>query len=225
MSEAKTPEMELMEPEPGSAKLIMTLGVAGFISGLLLVSAFLYTKPIIEKNKAEALQAAVLKVLPNTVRFEPLILVSGKLQPDNPADKDAERIFMGFSNDGVLTGFAIADGEVGFQDIIGVIFGYNPQTKEIIGYEVLSCKETPGLGDKIFKDENFVSAFKNLLTIPEIIAVKTGEKSLPNEIEAITGATISSKAVVRLLNKAVGKWQGPIEQYVSENSPQTKTES
>jgi electron transport complex protein RnfG len=209
--------METQEQEPSSTRLILTLGIAGFISGWVLVSVFLFTKPIIENNKAEALKAAVFKVLPDTRDFEALKLIGGDLLPADPAEKDAELVFIGKNAEGHTTGFAISGGEAGFQDIIGVIYGYNPETKEIIGYEVLSCKETPGLGDKIFKDESFVGAFKKLLVMPEIIAVKKGEKSAPNEVEAITGATISSKAVVRLMNKSILKWQKPIEKYVEQS--------
>jgi electron transport complex protein RnfG len=215
-------DTEVHEAEPGSAKLIFTLGFAGFISGLVLVSVFLFTKPIIENNKAEALKAAVFKVLPGTVRFETLTIIDGKLQTADPVDKDAEKIFLGRDADGKSTGFALSDGEVGFQDIIGVIYGYNPVNHEIIGYEVLSCKETPGLGDKIFKDISFVSGFLGLSVVPEIVAVKKGEKVKANEVEAITGATISSKAVVRLLNKSVQKWKEPMEKYMEVNHQQSE---
>jgi len=36
--------------------------------------------------------------------------------------------------------------------------------------------------------------------------VKKGNKSAPNEVDAISGATISSKAVVRILNESIEKW-------------------
>ena len=41
---------------------------------------------------------------------------------------------------------------------------------------------------------------------PEIVAVKKGTKSRPNEIDSITGATISSKAVVRIINETHAEW-------------------
>ncbi len=83
------------------------------------------------------------------------------------------------------------------------MIGYDAVKKSIIGYEVLDSKETPGLGDKIFKDEAFKNNFVELLTEPEILFAKKGEKNKPNQVEAITGATISSKAVIRLLNKSM----------------------
>jgi len=75
----------------------------------------------------------------------------------------------------------------------------------------LSQKETPGLGTKIVEDpsnENpawFTEQFKNVKVEPEIIYVKNSKPSKDNEIQAITGATISSKSVVNILNTNIGK--------------------
>ena len=52
----------------------------------------------------------------------------------------------------------------------------------------------------------FVGGFSALSVEPEIFAVKKGTKSQPNEIDAITGATISSKAVVRIINETHAQW-------------------
>jgi hypothetical protein len=62
------------QQEPSSFRLIATLGVAGFFSGVVLVGAFIFTQPIILANKVEALSEAVYKVLPGCVEFEPLLL-------------------------------------------------------------------------------------------------------------------------------------------------------
>jgi electron transport complex protein RnfG len=78
--------------------------------------------------------------------------------------------------------------------------------------EILESRETPGLGDKIYKDLSFVSSFESLSIDPEIRALKKGKRSAPNEIDAITGATISSKAVVRIINEANQLWQPRIDQ-------------
>ena len=72
--------------------------------------------------------------------------------------------------------------------------------------EILESRETPGLGDKIYKDAEFVANFYSLSIDPEITVVKKGMKEAPNEIDAITGATISAKAVARIINQANIKW-------------------
>jgi electron transport complex protein RnfG len=76
--------------------------------------------------------------------------------------------------------------------------------------EVLESRETPGLGDKIYKDLEFVAGFSALSIEPEIVAVKKGTKSQPNEIDAITGATISAKAIVRIINETHAAWSGQL---------------
>ena len=72
--------------------------------------------------------------------------------------------------------------------------------------EVLESKETPGLGDKIIKDMVFKENFSKLSVDPEIVSVPTGTRSAPNEVDTITGATISSKAVVSIINATNERW-------------------
>ena len=205
--------------EPSSSRLIATLGIAGLLSGLLLVGAYLYTLPMIEANKAAALERAIYKVLPGCTSFETLVLTDGKLDvlkevKAAAGGKPPKAIYAGKDETGKLIGFAIPSDEPGFQDVIAGIMGYQPETKTIVGFEVLDTKETPGLGDKIIKDKAFTVQFESLSVVPEIVAVKKGEKKNPNEVEAITGATISSKTVVKLLNKGIGEWKGTIEGYL-----------
>lgn len=205
--------------EYSSSRLITTLGFAGFLSGLFLVAAYLYTLPMIEANKAKALEKAIYQVLPGCTNFETLVLTSGKLEVMKElkaaaGGKAVESIYAGYDDAGKFIGFAIPSEEPGFQDVIVGIFGYQPAQKKIIGFEILESKETPGLGDKIIKDQAFRVQFESLISKPAIIAVKKGEKQNPNEVEAITGATISSKTVVKLLNKGVGEWQTAMEEYL-----------
>jgi electron transport complex protein RnfG len=204
------------EKEPSSFRLIITLGIAGFISGLILVSVYLFTKPIIERNKAEALQAAIFEVLPNTSRFESLTMDGSSLRVVG-AEEEApdEVIYQGFSEEGKSTGFAIPGAEPGYQDLVAIIYGYDPVSKNIIGMKVLESKETPGLGDKIFKDDDFKRNFDALYVEPSVEVVKKGEKKSENEVEAITGATISSKAVVKVLQNTMANWKEPITAFVS----------
>ena len=205
-----------VENEPSSFRLIITLGVAGFLSGCFLVGIYIFTKPIIEKNKAEALQAAIFDVLANTSSFK-------TMQPDGSSLKelpegtkpDGDVIYMGLNDVGEITGFAIPGGEPGYADIIGGLVGYEPDKKMVIGFKVLETKETPGLGDKIFKNEEFQTNFVALAVEPEIEFVKNGERTSANQVEGITGATISSKAVTRLLDNSIKMWKEPVATFMA----------
>ena len=211
------------EPEPSSFRLVATLGLAGFFSGLVLVGAFLYTKPIIAANRAQALQQAIFKVLPGCASFRTLELRGGQLAmleegaPEPKEGEEVRRIYAGYDEKESLIGFAISGEEPGYQDLIVAIYGYNPRKKVIIGFEVLESKETPGLGDKIMKDPGFQANFRSLAVEPPVTVVKKGEKQKNNEIEAITGATISSKAVGRLLDKSLAEWLPLIGAYWKED--------
>jgi len=218
-----TPDL-IEEKEPSSFTLIIALGIAGLISGIILVGTFLYTNPMIIANKKAATQRAIFEVLPGCETYTLLKLENGQIienvdLDDNKdeTDKDELLIYAGYNSQKELIGFAIPGSETGYQDVIAVMFGYDYTQKLIIGFEVLESKETPGLGDKIFKDADFQTNFTALAVEPEIVAVKNGQKINPNEVDGITGATISSEAVVRLLNKTIDIWKDSIDEYIKEN--------
>ena len=99
-----------------------------------------------------------------------------------------------------------------------IIFGYNPNTAKLMGMKVLDSKETPGLGDKIFKDMKFVNQFFAGPDTP-LIPTKPGMgKGLPGEIDTITGATISSKKLIEIINHALEEWQPLMAQGILQTS-------
>ncbi len=189
----------------GPVRLIATLGLAGLFSGVVLVTVYLATLPIIQRNQAEALEAAIYRVLPGAVSRKAFAVRGDQLEEisDSAAMQVSEGVVYGtYDEAGNLVGFAIPAEGPGFQDTIRLIYGYDPRTKQITGMEVLESRETPGLGDKIMKDEEFLSNFKSLSVEPEVVVVKPGTKSQENEVDAISGATISSNAVVSIINRA-----------------------
>ena len=211
--ENSTPEAEQDAPAPkevSTFRLVATLAIAGALAGLLIVLVNLHTKPIIDKYKAEQLQLAVYEVLPEVERYDTFYLVDGELSsslPANAKESEFKRVYVGRDSNGETTGVAISRGESGFQDVIMVIFGHDPMTGKLSGMKILDSKETPGLGDKIFKDLNFVDQFFAGPETP-LLGVKIGAgKGQPNEIDMITGATISSKAVIQIINNALKEWK------------------
>ncbi|MBU0500321.1 MAG: FMN-binding protein [Gammaproteobacteria bacterium] len=193
--------------EPGSATLILSMVLAGLISGVAIIGVFEATLPTITLNKAKELREAVFKVLPGVSKMQKLRFANGRLQvvEDNKVGEDV--IYAGYDAEGKFIGYAVPSEGPGFQDTISLLYGYLPDQRKMVGMEILDSRETPGLGDKIFKDLEFVANFKDLSVDPTIVAVKKGKKAKPNEIDAITGATISSKAVVRIMNVARERWE------------------
>lgn len=195
-------------------RLVATLAVAGALAGLLIVLVNLHTKPIIDKYRAEQLRLAVYEVLPGVSDYRTLYRVDDDLLPEVPAGakaSDFRQAYVGYDEKGDLVGVAVSRGESGFADVVLVIFGFEPDTGILLGKKVLESKETPGLGDKIFKDLDFVQQFFDRPQTP-LVAIKAGTgKGLPGEIDAITGATISSKVVVSIINNGVADWRPLLE--------------
>jgi electron transport complex protein RnfG len=180
------------------------LAIAGALAGLLIVFVFQWTQPTIQAYKAEQLRLAIFEVLGEPDRFDTLYVIDGTVERALPAGaraEELERIYAGYRGDEFL-GYAIAAGQPGFQDIVRLIFGYDPAGGTVIGMKVLESKETPGLGDKIEKDTSFVGQFSDVSA--PLVGVKprdgTGD---PHEVDMITGATISSKTVINTINEAL----------------------
>ena len=195
--------------EVSTFRLVATLAVAGALAGLLIVMVNQHTKPIIDQYKAEQLQIAVYEVLPGVERYNTFYLVDNELSltlPENAKESEYKRIYVGYDASNQVSGVAISRGEPGFQDIVQVIFGFDPASGKLSGMKILDSKETPGLGDKIFKDMAFVEQFFAGPETP-LLGVKIGAgKGQPNEIDMITGATISSKVVIGIINHALEEW-------------------
>jgi electron transport complex protein RnfG len=198
-------------------RLVATLAVAGALAGLLIVLVNQHTKPIIDKYKAEQLQKAVYEVLPGVERYNTFYLVDKALSislPEGAKESEFKRIYVGYDSSDQVSGVAISRGESGFQDVVQVIFGFDPATGKLTGMKVLDSKETPGLGDKIFKDMAFVEQFFAGPETP-LVGVKIGAgKGRPNEIDTITGATISSKVVIDIINHGLEEWKPIIDQGI-----------
>jgi electron transport complex protein RnfG len=203
-------------PEASSFRLLLTLGSAGAMAGALLVFVFLWSQPKILAYRAMVLREAVTEVLKGPAHFESVFLLDGELMtqvPEGVDTLDLDKVFLGYDASGEPIGFAMEAEGFGFQDIIGLIFGYDPQTREVLGMKVLRHLETPGLGDKIVKDSAFVGEFNGVGT--PVLGVKpdrnTGD---PAQVDMITGATISSKAVIRIINERIAEMGDLLAGYV-----------
>lgn len=184
----------------------------GLLCGLLIVATYEWTLPRIEMLKARALEEAIFKVVPGALTVESYVydneeFIKGELP-------GLERVFVGYDDTGSLAGFAVEASGQGYADLIRILYGYDPETEQIVGFYVLESKETPGLGDKIEKDEDFLMNFQALkVTLTDglklmnrIVAVKEGTKKNGWEVDGITGATISSRAIGSILERSTATW-------------------
>lgn len=191
-------------------KLLAVLGGGGAVAGAVLVVAYSATQPRIQAHRAAVLREAVREVLAGPEEVETLWLEGGRLVAADPAaGADAsktERVWIGRRADGTRAGVAVLAAEPGFADDIQILLGFDPERRVLLGFRVLSSKETPGLGDAIEKDARWTGQFPGK-SLP-LVAVKKGRSrgDTAHEIETITGATVSSSAVVRIIDHAVERW-------------------
>jgi electron transport complex protein RnfG len=187
--------------------------MAGALAGLAIVTVFQWAEPRIEAWRARVLSEAVTEVLAGAERYETVYLDGGVFTVSPSADTAGlDRVYVGYDRSGDPVGVALTGAGAGFQDVIRLIFGYDPGTGEVIGMRVLESKETPGLGDKIEKDSSFVAEFGGVEA--PLVGLKSGRESgAAAEVTMITGATISSRAIIDIINErldAVGTEVGAL---------------
>jgi Na+-translocating ferredoxin:NAD+ oxidoreductase subunit G len=187
-----------------SARIIKMLSIISLICGMLIVGVHVNTFAWIRQNQEIIMKDSLEQLLPGVQKqiiygIEP----SGELVIRQAVADPGRRFFAGYDASGKLLGLVIEGGERGYADVISAMYAYSPDEKTIIGFKVVEMHETPGLGDRIDTDREFRKNFKALDASHPITTVKHGTKKNPWEIDAISGATVSSRAVGRLLNKSV----------------------
>jgi electron transport complex protein RnfG len=188
----------------------------GLLCGLLIVSVFELTRPVIERNQAQALQRAIFQVLPGARSSATFQLVGGDRFERLDGRSDGSPLaHAGYDADRRLVGLAIEARGMGYQDVIGLLYGYSFADQAVVGIRVLESRETPGLGDKIETDPAFLASFERLdvslsddgsRILHPIEAVKRGAREHPWQVDGITGATISSVAVADILSESTSWW-------------------
>ena len=201
-----------------SFNMLKAMTAIGLMCALMIVLTYEGTLPRITKNKAEALEKAIFKVLPGISTKETFYWNEGASQfvkATGNEDITGQTVYAGYDDQGNMKGIVLEASGMGFADVIRIIYGYDPVEETVIGFYVLESKETPGLGDKIEKDDGFLSNFESLdvslmddgTTVKnKIIPVKQGEKEQAWEIDCITGATISSKAIANTISESTEVW-------------------
>lgn len=195
-------------------RLLLTLAIAGAAAGLLVVTVYRLTLPTIQKYAGLKADAAVREVLKVPARWDTLYLVNGALVATAPAGADQRELpkaFVGFDQDGKRLGVAVTAEGPGFQETMSMMIGFDPATGALLGIKILDEKETPGLGDKIETDRSFLAQF--IARVAPVTGTRTRPAGGTSQVQTITGATISSRAVIRIVNAAVARWQPLVRDF------------
>ncbi len=223
-AEENTMPPEVQQHQTPSFAMLRTLGGIAMLAGFLVVMVYQWTKPIIAENKRIAIEKAVFRVVPGAASRKDFVLGEGGLFPAAEAESgQGETIYAAYDEQGALKGIALEAAATGYADVIRILYGYNPGCECVTGIKVLKMAETPGLGDKIAFDPEFLNNFEALdarlnadgsALENEIVAVKHGAKTEPWQVDSISGATISSVAIARMINKSGNKMYPLIAQHL-----------
>jgi electron transport complex protein RnfG len=146
-------------------------------STVLLSATNTITSPIIQENKVAKALALSGSMFPEADRIE-----------DFP---DYKKVYHGDK----LIGYLVESSSYGYSSEIRLLVGFLPD-KTLKEIRILEQQETPGLGSKI-TEGSFMDQFKD-------IPVETATlKKDGGEIDAVTGATKSTKAVIKAVSEAV----------------------
>jgi electron transport complex protein RnfG len=186
--------------------MIRTLTVVSLLCGILIVVTDANTRARIRHNQEIIMQESVAQLLPG-IQKQVIYAIqpSGDLTISPGLQGEGPRLFAGYDGGGHFLGVVIETSERGYADVISALYAYDPDKHAITGFKVVDMRETPGLGNRIGTDPEFGANFKDLDASEShpIVTVKHGTKKNPWEIDAISGATISSRAVGRMLEKGV----------------------
>ena len=171
------------------AQMLLVLTGIGIIAGGLLATVDNWADPLIAANKKAETEAAIFRVQPEAKTYEAL-------------ENTGFEVYRVKNENSDELGYALVYEGNAFQGKIRLICGLTEDLEKITAIEILEQVETPGLGTKV-SEAPFLDQFEQLQTSPNIKWIKNIEPSQPNEVQAITGATISSRSVVAIINNGI----------------------
>lgn len=155
-------------------KITLNLTMATFMAGIIIGVVYYFTAPIAEIQRIKQKEQSMKELVPTATAFVP---IEGK-----------EEWFKA-EKDGQIIAYLALTHSKGFDGHIKMFVAASPD-KKVIGYKVLSHKETPGLGDQAFKPK-----FAGQFTGKGVESMDVVKIQQEGKILAITGATITSRAV------------------------------
>ena len=181
-------------------KITLNLTMATLLAGIIIGVVFYFTAPIAEIQRIRMKEQSMKELVPDATSF---VEIEGKHEWFR-AEKDGKAI-----------AYLVLTHQKGFDGHIKLFVAVTPE-KKVMGYKVLSHKETPGLGDQAFKPK-FASQFTGR-GLESMVLVKIQEEG---KITAITGATITSRAVTTAVKNVLTD----LDAYLSQGNAESKTES
>jgi len=174
--------------------------VASFFFGLLIAVTSAGLSPRIRQNEINKRNRLVSALLPEAKDF---ILLDDQVEIQSSRGKPEKiEIYRAVSEANECVGWSFEAVGSGFADKIKLVIALDKNFEKIAGFDVLASAETPGFGDQI-KYDYYKNQFKGA-PAGELKLVTVGEPGeIDSQIVAISGATISSEAVVEIVSNFV----------------------
>lgn len=188
-------------------KIIIFVVIMGTVSSAMLVGMNSFTQPLISKNEELKLKSAVLDVL--EIPYDKLTALN--------IFKDKVKVLTADKDKFFISGGGAAAFEFYGPGLWGPISGVasiNSDLSTIKTIKILHQEETPGLGSRI-SEHSFLKQFRGKEFFPKLVFMPQGKASAINEVDAITGATGSSRALERLLNSVLQKNAGILKEQLN----------
>ncbi len=173
-------------------KMVVVLTVLSAFSGGLLAAVRQHTAANIEKQKLTFVKGPAIHEILRDVSNDP---ISDRF---NVKDGDTERSFFAGVKDGKADEVAFETFGKGFGGDIGVMVGVNTDTDKIVGVAITTMQETPGVGARAKTNKKFKGQFRGM-DFTGTFKVKTDG----GQVDALSGATVTSRGVSAALTKAV----------------------
>ncbi len=182
---------------------------ASFFFGLLIAVTSAALSPRIEQNKINKRNRLVGALLPEAKDFVP---VEGEIEIESiQGKKETVEVFRAMSEAGECVGWSFNAIGPGFADKIELIVAVDNNFEKFAGFDVLASAETPGFGNQI-KFDYFRDQFKGAPAEGLKLATSGDNTKIDSEIIAISGATISSEAVVDIISNAITQIKKQMQQ-------------
>jgi electron transport complex protein RnfG len=194
--------------------LVAVLSVVCILAAVALGLIYGATKPQIEAEELKAKEQALRDVHPGAARFEPVTT-------EHDVDGKPFVYYEAYSADGVLVGYAFEGHATGYSSTIEVTVGLDKDEQKITGIKITKQQETPGLGANCVKggatkyiseilsrpetggdETSFQGQFRNL-ALDKLGGEQAG---IPKKIRALSGATITTNAVLRAVRGALSNY-------------------
>lgn len=162
-------------------KPIVVLTLISLLCTASLAGVNMLTKEIIEKSEAEKITATMNELIKDDKGFEKI-----ELSTDELSKYSANALYKSNSGKGYIADVTAS----GYSGEINVMIAFNEGLK-ISGIKVLSHEETKGVGTRVFESDSFFEQFTGKDTNKE------------QKTDVISGASVTSKAVISAVNSAV----------------------